>query len=126
MRNSNSKVECTIPVLPVKDLTLSIQFYHSLGFELDWGGGEGSLICSVSRDDCHLMLSQGITPGTSPQCVWIGLQDASLFEAWKEQGVRVNQEPKNWVWVYEMKFEDIDGNVLWLGTAPRHDEPYTD
>jgi len=25
-----------------------------------------------------------------------------------------------------MKFEDIDGNILWLGSDPRHDLPFED
>ena len=34
-----SKVECTVPVMPVKSLKDSLTFYtESLGFQLDWGG----------------------------------------------------------------------------------------
>jgi hypothetical protein len=29
-------------------------------------------------------------------------------------------------WAYEMKFEDIDGNVLWLGSEPRKEIPFQD
>lgn len=127
MSNTDRQVECTIPVLPVKDLALSIDFYTgTLGFSLDWGGGDGSRICSVSRDGCSIMLSEGLTTGTSPQSLWMGLEDATLFETWKELGVKVNQAPKNWTWALEMKFEDIDGNILWVGTEPLSDHPYED
>lgn len=127
MSNPDRQVECTIPVLPVKDLALSIEFYTAtLGFVLDWGGGDGSRICSVSRDEHSIMLSEGLTTGTSPQWVWIGLEDATLFEKWKALGVKVHQEPKNWTWAFEMKFEDIDGNILWVGTEPISDQPYVD
>ncbi|MEO1995203.1 MAG: VOC family protein [Planctomycetaceae bacterium] len=81
MSHSETKVECTIPVLPVKDLARSIEFYTgTFGFTLDWGGEDGSSICSVSRDACHIMLSQGLTTGSSLQWVWIGLADETLFE----------------------------------------------
>ena len=69
------------------------------------------------------MLSQGVSTASAPQWVWIGASDATLFDEWKQRGVKVNQEPRNQQWAYEMKFEDLDGNVLWVGTVPRRDEP---
>ena len=117
------QVECTIPVLPVRDLTRSIRFYtDTLGFKLDWGGQAGSLICSVSKDSCHIMLSQ-ISSRSSSVWVWIGVEDDSLFHLYRSRGVKVLQEPENHPWAYEMKFEDPDGNVLWLGTEARKDMP---
>jgi catechol 2,3-dioxygenase-like lactoylglutathione lyase family enzyme len=117
------QVECTIPVLPVRDLARSIAFYTgTLGFKVDWGGETGSLIASVSRDGCNIMLSQFLGD-SGGGWVWIGLEDDSLFETYRSKGVKVRQEPQNWSWAYEMKFEDPDGNVLWLGTEPRKDLP---
>ncbi|MCB1089625.1 MAG: bleomycin resistance family protein, partial [Verrucomicrobiae bacterium] len=98
---------------------------ETLGFTVDWGGEAGSRIGSVSRDGHSLMLSQ--RPSIAePAWVWIGCEDDSLFELWKSKGVNVRQEPLNWSWAYEMKFEDLDGNVLWLGTEPRREEPFED
>ena len=121
-----NKIENTIPVLPVSDLARSLDFYtRVLGFRLDWGGEEGSRIGSVSRDGCGVMLARGFGPA-SPQWVWIGLEDETVFQEWREAGAKVAQEPRNWSWAYEMKFEDPDGNVLWVGTEPRRDEPRAD
>lgn len=126
MNTSPRQVECTIPILPVLDLTRSMAFYiETLGFKLDWGGEEGSRICSVSRDGCAIMLSQRDTIA-EPAWVWIGCEDKSLFESWRSNGVKVRQEPKNCSWAYEMMFEDPDGNILWLGTEPRREEPFED
>lgn len=61
-----------------------------------------------------------------PVWVWIGLEDDSLFETYRAKGVKVRQGPQNWSWAYEMKFEDPDGNVLWLGIEPRKDEPFAE
>ncbi len=58
-----------------------------------------------------------------PAWVWIGLKDDSYFDLLRSRGVKVRQEPQNRPWAYEMKFEDPDGNVLWLGTEPRSDMP---
>jgi predicted lactoylglutathione lyase len=126
MHSSTRQVECTIPILPVRDLARSIAFYRdTLGFKLDWGGGEGATICSVSRDHCSIMLVQKPV-GDRPTWVWVGLEDDSLFDAYRAKGVKVLQEPRNYSWAYEMKFENPDGNVLWLGTEPKADAPYED
>jgi predicted lactoylglutathione lyase len=112
MQPTSRQIECTIPILPVRDLARSIAFYRdTLGFKLDWGGGEGATIGSVSRDNCSIMLVQKPV-GDRPTWVWIGLEDDSLFEAYRAKGVKVLQEPRNYSWAYEMKFEDPDGNVL--------------
>jgi predicted lactoylglutathione lyase len=113
----------TIPVLPVADIKRSIPFYtDTLGWKLDWSGEK---ICSVSRDGSHLMLSQ-LIPVTSGSCAWIGLPNDTLIEAYRKAGVTIVQEPQNWSWGYEMKIADLDGNVLWLGTATRSDLPQVD
>jgi len=71
MSDPASRVECTIPVLPVRDLARSIAFYtETLGFKLDWGGAAGSCICSVSRDGHAIMLSER-TSIAEPAWVWL-------------------------------------------------------
>lgn len=123
MENHPKKVENTIPVLGVKDLQASINFYkEKLAFNLDW---EGDTVCSISKDGHAIMLSQSDTRNNH-SWVWIGLEDDTLFETYKNNGVKVYQEPRNCPWAYEMKFEDIDGNILWLGTEPKQNMPFTD
>lgn len=113
------EVENTIPVLPVADLKRSIQFYTVvLGFSLDWGGADGDHICSVSRDGHGIMLSRQVGIA-APACVWIGLESDRLFAEFADKGVAVLQEPENHPWAYDMKIQDPDGNILWLGTEPR-------
>ena len=114
------KIENTIPLLPVRNLKYSIDYYvDTLGFKEDW---RGEVVGSVSRDGCSIMLSEQIK-ATIPGWVWIGVQDATLFEEYRNRGVLVHQEPLNHIWAYEMKFKDPDGNILWLGTASRKDLP---
>jgi len=126
MNTNHRQVECTIPILPVSKLQEAIAFYTvTLGFKLDWGGHDESAIASVSRDGCALMLAE-TGPGAPRARVWIGLEDDSLFHEFRNAGVKVRQEPHNFSWAYEMKFEDPDGNVLWLGTEPRKDLPLED
>ena len=116
-------VECIIPVLGVSDLQRSLQFYtETLEFELDWSTPQ---VGSVSKDGQPVMLSE-IAEGSAVSWVWIGLKDDSLFEKYSSRGVKVVQEASNYSWAYEMKFADLDGNVLWLGTEPRQDMPLQD
>jgi uncharacterized glyoxalase superfamily protein PhnB len=123
MQNSSQQVECTIPILPVDDLDAGLSFYmETLGFSLDW---RGDSIASVSRDGCCIMLSDNLA-SAPPVWVWIGLESDLLFQHYRERGVKIRQEPANWSWAYEMKFEDPFGNVLWLGTEPREDLPKRD
>ncbi len=124
MSTTAPKVECTIAVLPVRDTQRSIAFYTTtLGFKLDWGGEADSTTCSVSRDGRCIMLSQRAAIA-EPAWVWIGVQSDSLFDEFRSRGAKVYQEPKNCPWAYEMKFEDVDGNILWLGTEPKSDQPF--
>ena len=120
------QVECTIPILPVTKLAVSVDFYtKKLGFKLDWGNVETDKICSVSRDGASIMLVEN-EQQFRPAWVWIGLEDDSLFAHYRAQGVKVLQEPKNFSWAYEMKFADPDDNILWLGTEPKSDLPLVD
>jgi predicted lactoylglutathione lyase len=123
---AHRRIECTIPVLPVRNLPRSIAFYTGvLGFQLDWGGSPGEKVCSVSRDNCRIMLMQE-EQMTRPAWVWIGLENDYMFDEYRANGVRVVQEPRNYSWAYEMKFADIDGNILWVGTETKTDVPVLD
>jgi predicted enzyme related to lactoylglutathione lyase len=107
-------IENTIPVLAVRDLDRSIGFYrHVLGFALEWNAGP---ICSVGRDGCSIMLQSQETP--VPGTVWIGIDDDTVFKNIEQSGAKIFQPPSNKPWAYEMKIEDPDGNILWLGAEP--------
>lgn len=117
-------VENTIPVLGVSDMRRSALFYtETLGFELNWGGGEDDALSTVSKDGHSIML---MANGQTGSWVWIGLEDNALMELYMERGVKIVQKPKNRSWAYEMKIADPDGNVLWLGTGTRQDLPVED
>lgn len=124
MPHPSQKVECIIPVLPVSNMLASSRFYiERLGFTLDWGNPSSDTVCSVSRDGRAIMLKtqKGDIPTT---WIWIGLEDDSLFEEYRARGITVLQEPQNHPWAYEMKFADLDGNILWLGTEPKTNIPF--
>lgn len=119
-----ANVENTIPVLGVSDMYRSARFYtETLGFKLNWGGGQDDALSTVSKDGHSIML---MANGQTGSWVWMGLEDDTLMELYMKRGVKIVQKPKNNPWAYEMKIADPDGNVLWLGTGTRQDLPVED
>jgi catechol 2,3-dioxygenase-like lactoylglutathione lyase family enzyme len=111
---STGRIENTIPVLPVRDLDRSVEFFRrTLGFALEWKTPE---VCSVARDGCSIMLQRSVD--ASRATVWIGLEDDSLYSEITRSGATIIQAPTKQPWAYEMKIADLDGNTLWLGTDP--------
>ena len=102
----------------MKELNLNELLRYGFGIRRDCGGAEGDSICSVSRDGHSIMLNQ---QGTilAPSCVWVGLESVRLFAEYPDKGVAILQNPENHPWAYDMKIQDLDGNVLWLGTEPK-------
>ena len=112
------EIENTIPVLSVSNMEQSVDFYlHSLGFKVDWGNPEQDAICSISRDGHCIMLSLDAEI-SAPSCIWIGLETDLLISECMTKNIEILQNPTNNPWAYDMKIEDIDGNVLWLGAEP--------
>ena len=109
------------PILRVKDLSKSIGYYvRALGFELDW---RGPIFASVSRGKCSIFLSQG-DQGHAGGWVWIGVPDcAAVLQEFRRTRAKVRHLPTNYSWAYEMQVEDLDGNVLRIGSEPKPGKP---
>jgi len=116
------RLEGITPILRVRSLSASIDYYVGvLGFKVDWQSP--GLFGSVSRDRCHIMLSEG-DQGNPGSWVWIGAKDIEpLFEEYTSKGAKIRHPPTNYEWAYEMQIEDLDGNVLRMGSEPKPDQP---
>jgi catechol 2,3-dioxygenase-like lactoylglutathione lyase family enzyme len=110
------------PIFRVANLRASIDYYvQALGFKLDW---EFSIFASISRDRCCIFLSEG-DQGNPGVWTWIGVPDAqALFEEYRGKGAKIRNPPTNFKWAYEMQVEDLDGNVLRLGSDPKAGQPF--
>jgi catechol 2,3-dioxygenase-like lactoylglutathione lyase family enzyme len=113
--------EVVTPVLRVSSVSASIDYYvEKLGFKLDWKQG---FFASVSRGRCCLFLSQG-DQGNPGSWVWIGVEDAeALFDEYSASGAKIRHPLTNYPWALEMQAEDLDGNILRLGSDSRQGEP---
>jgi catechol 2,3-dioxygenase-like lactoylglutathione lyase family enzyme len=113
--------EGVTPILRVENLSASIDYYaRKLGFKVDW---QDAIFASVSRGRCHIFLSQG-DQGHPGAWVWIGVEDAdALLNEYKAKGARIRHPPTNYAWAYEMQVEDLDGNILRLGSDSKSDQP---
>ena len=79
---------------------------------------------SVSRGDCTIFLCEW-DQGQSGTWVWLGVPDCeALHEKLLGSGARIRHPPTNFPWALEMQVEDLDGNVLRLGSAPKEGTPY--
>jgi catechol 2,3-dioxygenase-like lactoylglutathione lyase family enzyme len=110
------------PILRVADLPVSIAYYrNALGFALDW---EHPSIASVSRDRCCIFLSTG-GQGEPVTWCWIGVNDVrTLHDELAARGARIRQAPTNFPWALEIQVEDLDRNVLRLGSEPLEGVPH--
>lgn len=55
---------------------------------------------------------------------WIGVDDVrALHAASVKSGAKIRHPPNNFDWAPEMQVEDLDGNVLRIGSDPGKDQP---
>ena len=108
------------PILCVSDLEASVRYYVDvLGFRIDFH----EAIASVSRGRCALFLVQG-DQGAPGSWVWVGVSDVDLIHAeYLRSGARIRQPPTNFPWACEMQVEDLDGNVLRVGSESKPQQP---
>ena len=111
------------PIFAVHDLSKSIDYYvNVLGFTVDWTAAGPT--ASVSRGRCCIFLSQG-DQGHMGTWTWIGVGDVEpLFAEYKAKGARMRHPPTNYSWAYEMQVEDLDGNVLRIGSDSKAGESF--
>jgi catechol 2,3-dioxygenase-like lactoylglutathione lyase family enzyme len=109
------------PVLRVRDVAASRDYYvQALGFKVNF---ETEDFVSISRGRCCLFLCEG-DQGHPGAWVWIDGQDIdALYAEYQSSGAKIRHPPTNYSWALEMQVEDLDGNILRLGSEPREGEP---
>lgn len=121
---SNVAFENVTPVLRVGNLAAAIAYYtEKLGFQVRW---QSDVFANLGRGKCCLFLSQG-DQGAGKAWVWIGVEDVEALHAeYQASGATIRHPPSNYAWALEMQVEDLDGNVLRLGSDRKSTQPMGD
>lgn len=112
------KMNRLIPMLPVKSMAASVEFYRKLGFSVeqrndDWGWA------MLRFDECRLMVDQSINlhPDAPRQSV-IYLYPENILDYHQQvrnSGLRVSDLTVTFYGLTEFRLDDPDGNRLWIG-----------
>jgi catechol 2,3-dioxygenase-like lactoylglutathione lyase family enzyme len=117
------KLTRLIPMLPVRDVGASVEFYcGKLGFSVesrndDWGWA------MLRFDECRLMLDQSINAhphGPRDTVVYLYPDDIAAYHGMvRRRGLDVPDLEPKFYGLTEFRIADPDGNRLWIGqTAP--------
>lgn len=112
------KLNRLIPMLPVKSMPASVEFYQKLGFSVEqrndqWGWA------MLRLDECRLMVDQSINrdPNALRQSV-IYLYPDDVVEYHRQvrgNGLDIPELDVTFYGMTEFRLDDPDGNRLWIG-----------
>jgi len=119
---STNSLGSPVPVFRVQDVDASIAYFtNALGFELRWRWGK-SFAC-VAQGKCSIFLTDD-NQSQPKMWIWVGVEDVrALHERYRASGAKIRNPPNNFDWALEMQIEDLDGNVLRIGSDPEKDRP---
>jgi len=112
------KMTRVIPMLPVRSMPASVEFYRKLGFGIeqrkdDW---RWAMLCF---GECRLMLDESINvhPGMPRACVLYLYPDdiRAYHEQVRKNGLSVPDLEVTFYGMTEFRIDDPDGNRLWIG-----------
>lgn len=112
------KMERLIPMLPVKDIGRSIEFYEKLGFTVENRNDEWRWAMLVF-DECRLMVDQSINVhGNAPRqgVIYLYPNDIEQFHRdVRAKGLDIPELETTFYGLTEFRLDDPDGNRLWVG-----------
>ena len=112
------KLNRLVPMLPVKSMPASVEFYQKLGFSVekrndDWGW---AMLC---LDECRLMVDQSINHHRdAPRQSVLYLYPESIAEYHRQvrdSGLDIPDLDVTFYGLTEFRLDDPDGNRLWIG-----------
>jgi catechol 2,3-dioxygenase-like lactoylglutathione lyase family enzyme len=114
------KMNRLIPMLPVRSMPASVEFYQKLGFSVetrndDWGWA------MLRFDECRLMVDQSINvkPAAARQFVLYLYPEnvVAYHRELREKSLAIPDLDVTFYGMTEFRFDDPDGNRLWVGES---------
>ena len=112
------KMNRLIPMLPVKSMPASVEFYRKLGFSVErrkdeWGWA------MLRFGECRLMVDQSINLHRGlprPSVVYLYPEDIVEYHRQvRSNGLAVPDLEVTFYGLTEFRLDDPDGNRLWIG-----------
>ncbi|MDN5781285.1 MAG: VOC family protein [Luteimonas sp.] len=107
-----------IPMLPVRNMPASVEFYRKLGFDVEQRNDDWRWAMLVFGD-CRLMLDQSINlHPEAPRCSVLYLYPddiATYHRQVRGNGLDVPELETAFYGMREFRIDDPDGNRLWIG-----------
>jgi catechol 2,3-dioxygenase-like lactoylglutathione lyase family enzyme len=119
---STNRLGSPVPVFRVQDVDASIAYFsEALGFELRWRAGKD--FACVVQGECSIFLTND-NQSQPRMWIWVGVEDVRALHArYLASGAKIRNPPNNFEWAVEMQVEDLDGNVLRIGSDPEKEQP---
>lgn len=112
------KTQRLIPMLPVRNMPASVEFYTRFGFRVESRNDEWRWAI-LALDDCRLMLDESIhQPPHTARTAVVYLYPDDIFAYQREmrrRGLDVPPITHPFYGMSEFRMEDPDGNRLWIG-----------
>jgi len=112
------KMTRLIPMLPVRSMPASVEFYSKLGFTVEKRNDHWrwAMLCF---DECRLMVDESINvqPEAPRYSVLYLYPDdiAAYHEQIRKNGLLVPELETSFYGMTEFRIDDPDGNRLWIG-----------
>lgn len=112
------KMNRLIPMLPVSNVSVSVEFYQKLGFTVeqrrdDWGWA------MLRFDECRIMVDRSINqrPDAPRQSVLYLYPEniGEYHQRVRASGLAVPELDVTFYGMSEFRLDDPDGNRLWIG-----------
>jgi catechol 2,3-dioxygenase-like lactoylglutathione lyase family enzyme len=112
------KMNRLIPMLPVRSMPASVEFYQKLGFSIEQQHGDWRW-AMLTFGECRLMVDESIhVHPEAPRDSVLYLYPDDISEYHKEvrnRGLAVPDLEVTFYGMTEFRIDDPDGNRLWIG-----------
>jgi catechol 2,3-dioxygenase-like lactoylglutathione lyase family enzyme len=111
------KLNRLIPMLPVRSMPASVEFYQKLGFSIEQKNSDWrwAMLCF---GECRLMVDESINvhQAARDSVLYLYPDDISEYHAQvRRNGLTVPDLEVTFYGLTEFRIEDPDGNRLWIG-----------